>query len=129
MSSTTSAKFYETLSPQKREALFAWMRTQGDRALSLGKEVIARSAPAGTIPVGASFFDYFLKGEGLEQYLSGLRRGENPDGALERALQWSREAVEIHNSRRPKDVCWQRSKTSNDSHLWEIHRSCLRALE
>lgn len=127
--SAITAKWFDTLSHEKRDRLFAWMRSTEERALSWGKQALEHSPRSGEIAVGAAFFDYFLRSEGMEQFLSGLRRGYTPEQALERAKQWSEDAVNAHNAKRPKDVCWRRWEKSGQANLDSLHTSCLRALE
>lgn len=121
--------WYLSLTSAQREALFEWMRRTADRALKDAEHARSLEAPLGEIAVGAGAFDPFLRAEGAQEYLSALRRGRDPDEALEEAKQWGSSAVAVHNAKRPKDATWQRWEGSGSDALEGLRRSLLRAIE
>lgn len=80
-----------------RERVFAAMRDISDRAVRFANQAEKLRTPHGWTSIGGADFDYRLQSESLYEYLSGLRRGGNPEAALARAQEASRDMVKKWN--------------------------------
>lgn len=117
------SKWYETLSTKSRGFLFTWMQEADNKAKHCLSKARKLEPPSGHIAIGAAAFDEFIKGEVIEEYLRSLRSGKTPERALESTLLHSRFCIRLHNSRRPKDINWQRPETIADFEINNLHRS------
>ena len=122
-------KYYEMLSEETRQRLFAAMRKIDSRAqsyLEAGNRLGRRNG--NTILVGAAHFDELIKGESLSAYLRQLRKGEQPTDAEIAAKAEARSIIASHNRQRAKDVCWQRADMAGDSSIEWAHRQIIDAV-
>lgn len=106
----------DSLTNEQRELVFAWMREKGDVAQALvdrGKEL---QGPSGSIPVGSAWFDVWIEGAVIEEFLRQLRKGRSPTDAVHCAQQHARSWVATHNKRRT-DVEWRRDETTAYHHI------------
>ena len=76
------------------------------------------------IPVGAAFFDEFVRADAKANILRKLREGSCPEDAGVYAKKLARESIETHNSRR-KDVTWKRWEGTVDDHIDFLVRTFL----
>lgn len=109
-------KYFETLSDDGREALFAFMReidAESDRYLAEFSRLQPRH---GEIAVGAAHFDEWICAELLQELLRGLRRGLEPEAAVEAAREYGRLCVMKHNEKR-RDYTWQRDLNTGQAVL------------
>lgn len=100
-------EFIDRLPEDTRQRMFAVMReidTEMMRYHALAQKL---EPPYGTIAVGAAHFDEWMKAYARETYLRHLRR-VNPKQAEVNTRIELKQAVLIHNAKRPKDVSWQR---------------------
>lgn len=81
------------------------VRAESDGRLAAARRLIA---PHGTIAVGGADFDEFVRGEALATLLGALSDGYYPSLAAVAAKMFARDAVRLHNAKRPRDVNWQR---------------------
>ena len=122
-------KYYETLTDETRERLFAAMRNIDTRAQSYLERGYKMGRGTGmSIPVGAAHFDEIIRGEGLSAYLRALRTGLCPTDAEGAAKAESRSIIKSHNSKRAKDVCWQRADMAVDSIIETAHHEIVNAV-
>lgn len=100
--------FYKTLSPERREVLFALMREWTNESFVFFAE--GRSGWSnGTIPVGAAGFDEgTLRGAIREEFVSALSAEPTLDAVEERVTERLRVWVANHNKMRSKDISWVR---------------------
>jgi hypothetical protein len=106
----------KNLSEEKREEIFSWMRERGEEAAGFGQRARERMPRAGEIAAGAAFFDPWLKGEVIHEFLSALRRGSNPFEAKATVKVFARMAVNKHNAK-SKDVNWKRWEGTADDDI------------
>jgi hypothetical protein len=123
------APWYKTIDDTKREKIFAIMRQADETTERLYGEGRRLMAPSGSVSVGAGAFDPFIKAEAASNYLSGLRKGMAPAQAEAYALAETQKAVEIHNSRRPKDINWKRWEGTGSEVIANLHRRILQAIK
>lgn len=110
-------KWFETLPEKFKTALFETMR-QIDEEADCARAEFDRLRPQhGEIAVGAGHFDHWITAEGRLSFLRFLREGNDPDEAARLAKEHCSQCVTIHNSKRPKDVNWQRWEGTQDSRI------------
>lgn len=107
--------WYEQHGDAVKENIFSAMRELLSRIDASGERERALRPPQGHISAGAAGFDEFIKSESQAQVLRAVRKGSTPVEAEAIAKQWAREAVEIHNNKRPKDVNWKRDSGTADT--------------
>jgi len=114
--------YFDTLSDCDLEALFAFMRQIDVEAQRLESEHRRLSPLHGQIPVGAAHFDPWVRYYAAITYVISLNRGNTPEAAAQIARSESRDAVRIHNSRRPKDHDWQRDLDTASTYIDRLLR-------
>jgi len=122
-------EWLSTLQPDTKERIFAAMRaidTRAQRYLETGNHMGRGTGMS--IPIGAAHFDELLRGEVLCSYLRAIRKGASPTEAIDTAKAEIRSIIKSHNSKRAKDVCWQRADMAGDSTVEYAHRQILDAL-
>lgn len=120
-------KFYETLSEDKRESLFAEMRRIDSRAQSYIKQ--GNQTRSGcTVEIGGGLFEYRLKGEVISAFLRGLRNGHRPIEAFHLAEIERTKIVKNWNIRRGNDYVTHRSEQAEQSLLEDCYRAILGAV-
>lgn len=113
-SQAPAGNWLESLPEEQKQAAYAAMREIDARAQQADKNERALRAPQGSIPVGSAGFDEFIRAEGPNEFLRGLRKGLTPEQAEAAAKVYAREAVAKHNAAR-KDRDWQRADMTGDS--------------
>lgn len=81
-----------------RERVFVLMREIDAEAETFDRRARALEPPPGSLPVGAAHLDERLKCEALRDFLRGMRNGDPPQAAANRALEDSRELVRRWNA-------------------------------
>ena len=119
-SQAAEANWLESLPAQHKESVFTAMREIDAKAMQHDTNERALRAPQGSIPVGSAGFDEFIRAEGPNEFLRGLRKGLTPEQAETAAKAYAREAVAKHNAKRP-DYTWQRADMTGD-HAIEMAR-------
>src|SRR5260370_102532 len=119
----------ESLTEETRQRVFASMRDIDTRAQRFYQSSSKMTRGSGmSLPVGAAGVDEFVRGDSLASYLRGLRKGLSPTEALDSAKVTARELVKSHNSKRAKDICWQRADMTADSTIEYAHRQIVDSL-
>lgn len=114
--------FYETLSPDKKEALFDHMQKVGEQSNRAWEESKNLSPRGGTIPVGGAHVDPMIKATAIDGYLRILRNGGTPEEGLEQGKADAREAVAKWNASRKGEYQVHRSEATADASLEHIAR-------
>jgi hypothetical protein len=94
----------ESLSPRRREGVFAAMREIGLRADEAGHRSRALQPRYGEIAVGSAHMDPFFEQNAAEAFLRALRQGSTPIQAGELAKVESRYAIRKWNDSREYQV-------------------------
>ena len=114
--------WYASMGDATKERIFAVMREIRRRADEAAERERQLRPPQGQVAVGAAGFDEFVRSESQNRFLSALNKGLSPAEAEAQAKAWAREAVEIHNRKRPKDINWARWEGTADSTIESIRR-------
>ena len=88
------------LTENERQSVFVVMRSiraNIDRLYNEGRNL---SPTGGHIPMGAAFFDPFLRADSLSVFLRAINAGDNPFDATEKAEISAREMIATHNAKR-----------------------------
>jgi len=126
---TQTHSWLESLTEETRQRVFATMRDIDGRAQRYYQNSANMTRGSGmSIPIGAAGFDEFIRGDSLATYLRGLRKGLAPTEAIESAKVSAREVVKSHNTKRAKDVCWQRADMTADSTIEYAHQQIVDSL-
>lgn len=98
------------ITPDQESAL----RSQGQLAETWYRQYEKDTGGRG-IAVGAGDINYLWKYEGMSEVIRRLRNGEDPDTVAAEVKAKKQTDIANHNSRRPKDINWQRNVHSADS--------------
>ncbi len=93
-------KYYETLTEDKREKLFAEMRRINEKADRFNTQHKRLSPDYGKIPVGGAHMEPFFQYEAASNFLRCLRNGSTPFQAAEFAKYEAAKAIKKWNSSR-----------------------------
>lgn len=115
-------KYFETLSPDGRRALYTFMKFIDGEVDYCLEEHRRLSPRQGEVAVGAAHFDPWLRAAVTQVYLSGLRVGKTPNDARDGAIKHGWLCVKKHNEKRPKDINWQRWEDSGKAVAENLHR-------
>ena len=103
------------LDPAIRESIYELMREWGGKAEKYNKEATWLYGDYPAIPAGYAFLGPLIRGQGIEIFLRGLRRGMAPIEAREGVAKFTAETVAKWNNRRPKDFHSHRSPDAEAS--------------
>lgn len=100
------------------------LRSKSDRYLERARKLMPQHCE---VAIGAGEFDEWIIGESIAVLLGALSRGYIPLAAATIAKNFSREATDIHNKKRPNDANWQRWNEGQFAQLDRIYGELVRA--
>lgn len=95
------------------------LRAESERHLAAARELMPRH---GEIALGAGDFDEWLIGEAYATFLGAINDGYYPLLAAANAKEFIRDAVKIHNRKRPRDTTWQRWDETASNRIDRLQR-------
>lgn len=102
------ARWLPWLPETERQQVLGYMRVlrgESEDCLARARKLMPRH---GEIAAGAAGFGDWIRGESIAVLLGALNKGYSPLCAAADAKMFSRDAIKLHNQKRPKDVNWQR---------------------